>query len=165
MFRTLIFSVLFVLVACQSKRNKEVVETRQALLSQVEAERLGYKVGVTDEVQQSAWDARQFGSATILSQAVKSLSPMAQNATMFPRFTIFCEQYGSVAEATVRAGRLRDHDPSLDNKDFPELVLRDGFCVGKDVWIVTTDAVIFSHSELQEFTWKLKSIKSESEQR
>ena len=79
---------------------------------------------------------------------------------MFPRFTIIRETYESPELAGTRLKRLRDHDPSLDDKSNSGLVLRDGFATGKDVWIVTTDATIFSYRELSKVKKSLEELKN-----
>jgi len=79
---------------------------------------------------------------------------------MFPRFTIIRETYENPELASTRLKRLRDHDPSLDDKSNSGLVLRDGFATGKEVWIVTTDATIFSYRELSKVKKNLEELKS-----
>ena len=161
-------TILVSLVSCKSSKQEAEVnaEASQAviteLLSDGESGKLGFKSSPTEVVAQTPWELKQFGEASILHQFVKSKSPMKQNSSMFPRFTIIRETYSTSDHAVSRSGRLREFDPSLDTKtkEGAGLVLRDGFSVGNMVWIVTTDAAIFSQTELKSFTQYLKSLKS-----
>lgn len=129
------------------------------LLAQAELEQLGFKGKALRAVVQSDWDQQQFGFARIVEQDIKSLKPMANDSSLFPRYTLIRETYENDQQASSRLERLRDHDPELNNKMNAGLVLRGGFVKGKDVWILTTDAVIFSRQELEKVLRGIKNLR------
>jgi hypothetical protein len=145
----------------ESKKERESLmhaDEISPLLSKIELEQLGFQSKALRSVPQSDWDRQHFGPADMVEQEIRSLKPMKDDPSLFPRFTIIREIYGSQGLAEQRWRRLRDHDPELDSKIHSGLVLRDGFVRGKNVWIVTTDAVIFSHQELDKIMRNIQNL-------
>ena len=132
------------------------------VVSEQDVTALGFKTVATRTIEQSDWDRKAFGEADIFEQDIKSLTEMKGHPNFYPRFTLIRETFRSREQAENRIIRLREHDSKIDSKMFPKLLLRDGFSAGKEVFIVTTDAVIFSHEELDKMTSGLKRIKSGS---
>lgn len=158
-----LFAAVFPIGYARQESNKERESLVHAdevspILSNTELEQLGFKSKAVRSVSQSDWDRQQFGPADLVEQEIRSLNPMKDDRSMFPRFTIIRESYGNEELAQQRWRRLRDHDPELDSKLHSGLVLRDGFVRGKDVWIVTTDAVIFSHQELDKIMRNIQNV-------
>lgn len=151
--------MLVALNSCERKTDATVSE-KSNILTETQTNTVGFKTLATRVVSQSDWDKKNFGSAVIIEQDIKSLTPMKEESSMYPRFTLIRESYQSAELATQRLKRLRDHDPSLDNKEYSGLVLRKGFNSGFDVLIITTDATIFSHQELDKITQKIQEINS-----
>ena len=129
------------------------------LLSQSEVTQLGFMTKAVRVSVQSQWDQEHFGTAAVVEQDIRSLTPMAENSSTFPRFTVVREIYDQPEAASNRLKRLRDHDPDLNDKMNARLVLRDGFATGETIWIVTTDAVVFSNQELQKVKSNLEALK------
>jgi len=131
-----------------------------ALITKSDWKQIGFNVKKEVSVKkQSEWDTKQFGKADITEQDIKSIAPMKGHENMYPRYTITRETYKSNQLAEKRLVRLRDHDPLLDSKMQPKLVLRRGFTSGKEVWIVATDAVIFSKTELDKVLKAIQDFK------
>lgn len=161
MIRAIAISIatLACLVSCKKNARGHGPPDTNPLLSQSEVAQLGFKTKAVRTSVQSKWDQQQFGSASVIEQDIRSLNPMTADSSTFPRFTVVRETYARPEAASNRLKRLRDHDPDLDDKMNPGLVLRDGFTSGENVWIVTTDAVVFSHNELQKVTRNLEALK------
>lgn len=160
MIRLIAFAAFVCLVSCDRKSNAKAPSEVSPILSAPEVAQIGFATKAVRAVSQSKWDQDQFGSASIVEQDIKSTAPMADQPSLFPRYTIIRETYENPELADSRLKRLRDHDPGLDDKIHSGLVLRDGFATGKDVWIVTTDAVIFSHLELGKVKGNLEELKN-----
>ena len=85
---------------------------------------------------------------------------MKGKENMYPRYTLIRESYKDADGARKRGLRLRDFDPKIDakTKQHAGLVLRQGFVSNRDVIIVTTDAVIFSHRDLNDLADDLELL-------
>jgi len=159
MIRAIAIATLACLVSCKKDSHGRAPSDGTPLLSQSEVAQLGFKTKAVRASVQSKWDQEHFGSASVVEQDIRSLNPMAESSLTYPRYTVVCETYDRPEAAINRLKRLRNHDPDLDGKMNPGLVLRDGFASGENVWIVTTDAVVFSDQELQRVKRNLEALK------
>lgn len=159
MIRAIAVATLACLVSCNKGSPGHVPSKVKPLLSQSELTQLGFMTKAVRVSVQSQWDQAHFGSASVVEQDIRSLTPMAENSSTFPRFTVAREIYDQPVAASNRIKTLRDHDPDLNDKMNARLVLRDGFATGEIVWIVKTDAVIFSYQELQKVKSNLEALK------
>ena len=153
---------LLCLNACKPNSCKDMSataeESPQTSLTDEQYASIGYVVKQRGEMDQSEWDAGQFGEAAATFTHIRSTTVTKPGSHTYPRFKIIRERYVNVETAKKRLERLRDHDPSLNTKANAGLVLRRGFRIDDEVIIVTTDAVMFSRRYLDEVTTKLKKI-------
>ena len=116
----------------------------------------GYRT-VAGSVQQPDWETEAFSKALVRIQAIKGIDKLPEWDTAHYRFTIVEEVFETEQLASSRIARLRDHDPRLDSKRTPELVLRSGFSIGCKVLYVTTDVLKF---EIEQMPALVKSLRT-----
>ena len=104
----LILPLAFVCVQCAEPEAPAVSET--TLLSEEHVKSLGFSTQSTGAIEQSDWHKEQFGPATIHSQYVRSLTPMVDSPTMFPRFDVVREAYANSDLALSRFKRIGESD-------------------------------------------------------
>jgi len=117
----------------------------------------GYRTVSTDKRTQSAWENDTFGSATIRIQSIKAVKEVPDWKNAYYRFTIVEETFENADLARARSERLKDHDPQLDSKCHPELILRDGFFSANKVIYVTTDVSKFELEQMPTIVALLKA--------
>ena len=117
----------------------------------------GYLTVSTSSRTQSDWEAREFGGAQIRIQSIKALKEVPDWKDAYYRFTLVEESFPSEAAAGSRFLRLKENDPKLDSKQFPDLILRDGFTERDKVFYVTTDVSRFEIERLPAIVESLKA--------
>lgn len=159
MIRAITIATFACLISCKNGSHQHAPSDVEPILSRLEVAQLGFKTRAVRAPVQSKWDQEHFGSASIVEQDIRSLNPMAEDPSCFPRYTIIRETYDNPQAASNRLRNFRDHDPDLNSKMNPKLVLRDGFASGENIWFVTTDAVIFYNLGLQKVKMNLEALK------
>ncbi|MEZ5424955.1 MAG: hypothetical protein R2747_01705 [Pyrinomonadaceae bacterium] len=116
----------------------------------------GYAIKTKQPVEALDWEKEQFDIESKYRFAVKSKKNFPGEPRTFYRFWVEIEVYRSEADAGKRLERLLEAPPGLDDKMHAEYVLRDGFQRANLIYIISTDAVMFSGEGLRDLKEKLE---------
>jgi hypothetical protein len=118
----------------------------------------GFRTVSISSRKQSDWEAGAFGAATVRVQSIKGVEriPTWKDVAYY-RFTLVEETFASEAAARSRTARLKENDPKVNNKQFPDLILRDGFSSGTRVCYITTDVSAFEEEKMPAMVAFLKT--------
>ena len=119
-------------------------------------EEWGYRSLESVRGEQLDWDRKTFGKADIRIQLVKAAEDLNDMDGWFCAFHLTEETYDTEREARKRSENLDLPPPGKGSKMDAELVLRDGFSVGKRVIILSTWATVFDDVCLPELLHKLQ---------
>lgn len=144
----LITLILLFCVACR-KPSGFIVDSHQL-------KSWGYFTKSIEKDIQTDWEKKQFGTARVIKQKIKAAEPTSKNSETYFRFTIRQETYHNANFAQNRIKKMFFRPPGLNTKMNPEYLLRDGFSIGKDAFIISTDVLSFSKTELPMLVKKLK---------
>lgn len=131
------------------------------IISEDEVAEWGCETIFVGEQEQSEWETREFGEAAVRMQAVKEIKENSNVEERGHGFTIVEEMFGSADAAALRLERLKDHDPAVDEMDYPELVMRAGFQDGQRVLYVMTDSLKVEHEAIPWIVERLKDFVDE----
>lgn len=104
----------------------------------------GYRTLKSERREQSEWETKHFGKASIRLQSIKSTKELKDWKNAYYRFRIAEETFATPEDAKKRIERIRDTPPGLDTKKDPHCVLCDGIAVGRIAYIVSTDSMKFA---------------------
>ena len=120
--------------------NEERQITTQQIIAEDALQSLGYKTVETLRHDQSQWEIKEFGQATVTWQLIKGLKELKDWKNTYYGFRIAEETYSTAKEAKHRIERIRDIPPGLDTKTDLHWTLRQGIAIGNSVYIVSTDS-------------------------
>ena len=103
----------------------------------------GYRTLKSERREQSEWETKHFGKASIRLQSIKSTKELKDWKNVYYRFRIAEETFATSEEAKKRIERIHDTPPGLNTKTDPHWVLCDGLAVGRIAYIVSTDSTKF----------------------
>lgn len=144
--KTLAIACFVALATVVCAQDKQAAAT--PIFSESIVQSWAYRTLKSESREQSEWEARHFGKATIRLQSIKGTKEISGAKNTYYRFRIAEETFATREEAKRRIERIRDTPPGLDTKMDPHWVLRDGIAVGRIAYIVSTDAVKFEMEEL-----------------
>lgn len=139
--KTLTIAILVALAAVSCAQDKQAAAT--PIFSDGIIESWAYRTLKTESREQSGWEAKQFGKATIRFQSIKGTKEISGSKNTYYRFRIAEETFATPEEAKKRIEKIRDTPPGLDTKMDPHWVLCDGIAVGRIAYIVSTDSSKF----------------------
>jgi hypothetical protein len=142
-FATACLVALSTPVVCQGEH-----VTTQLIIAESALQTLGYKTLETLRHDQSQWEIKEFGQATITWQSIKGLNELKDWKNAYYRFRIAEETFSTAQEARHRIERIRDIPPGLDTKTDPHWMLRDGIAIGNSAYIASTDSEKFMSEAL-----------------
>jgi hypothetical protein len=144
--KTLIIACLAALATVVCAQDKQAAAT--PIFSDAIIQSWDYRTLKTESREQSGWEAKHFGKATIRLQSIKGTKEISGAKNTYYRFRIAEETFATPVEAKRRVERIRDTPPGLDTKMDPHWVLCDGVAVGRIAYIVSTDSVKFEMEAL-----------------
>jgi hypothetical protein len=127
--------VLFTLAASLS-----VAQAQKDILDELRF--LGYDL-VDNTIDPSAWEKRTFGTMTIRSIRMKSKNEVPSWLHAHYRFVLEVDQFAHSADAAARLKGIRMEPPGLSAEMRKVFPLRDGFQLGTQVYILSTDVASF----------------------
>ena len=127
------------MVACTQDKQSDVTP----IFSDSIIQSWGYRALKSERREQSEWESKHFGKASIRLQSIKSTKELKDWKNAYYRFRIAEENFATPEEAKKRIERIRDTPPGLDTKTDPHWVLCDGLAVGRIAYIVSTDSTKF----------------------
>lgn len=147
----LIFTLFFLSV---SSVNGQTAAQKNKLEKSLKA--AGYNIKNKSEVEPTDWEKTEFNLQSKYRFIVKSTKHFPGVRNTFARYEVEIEVFNNKTEAENRLKRLREVPPGFDDKMHAEYVLRDGFQRRNLVYIISTDAVMFSYKSLSDLKTKLE---------
>ncbi len=132
------FAALAMVVSAQDKQSDA-----HPIFSDSIIQSWGYRTLRSERKEQSEWETKHFGKASIRLQSIKSTKELKDWKNAYYRFRIAEETFATPEDAKKRIERIRDTPPGLDTKTDPHWVLCDGVAVGRIAYIVSTDSMKF----------------------
>jgi len=134
----------------------------QRIIDDSSLSEIDYITTSTYKENQSEWAEERYGKANIFIQSIKSTK---QVDGYFPRYWIRRESYSSHDEALFRLENIREVDPSVPDETSmsKSSVWNEGFVIGSNIYIVSTDADVFGYRLIKEVKDKIQSIITEQE--
>lgn len=127
------------MVVCAQDKQTEV----PPIFSESIIQTWAYRTLRSERREQSEWETKHFGKASIRIQSIKSTKELKDWKNAYYRFRIAEETFATPEDAKRRIERIRDTPPGLNTKMEPHWVLRDGIAVGRIAYIVSTDSMKF----------------------
>ncbi len=115
----------------------------------------GYKQAKSAKYPRYYCNSKTITPASIRYQSIKSLKPLA-NSNTFPRFNLVVETYNSVPLKDSRFRQLEGQRGNSSTKISKSCLLRRITSEGKNIYILHTDAALFSRTIMNSFMQRWK---------
>jgi hypothetical protein len=150
--------VLIAVPGCKADAQREIPLSEVAK----EIQARGYRVQQSSAPAPKDWEVAKFRMRHKVQVSFKAQERLPnENENYYVRFTLVEETYDSLSDAQQRFAQLHDRSPDGGPEDQYLSVLRDGFVVDRNLYVLQTDAVKFL-SEIQRLTKELAAARANS---